>query len=82
MCVSYYKQHSECIIVAKIDTKSTPTTVAEVYTPTISAADETEEMYDEIKEIIQIVKGEENFIVMGDWNTVVGRQREGKTVVA
>lgn len=49
--------------------------------PTSSAEDEEiEEMYDEIKEIIQIVKGEENLIVMGDWNSVVGRGREGKTV--
>ncbi|MGX9339095.1 hypothetical protein, partial [Pantoea dispersa] len=66
MRISYYKQHSERIIVAKIDTKPTPTTVVQVYMPTSSAEDEEiEEMYDEIKEIIQVVKGEENLIVMG-----------------
>ena len=33
-----------------------------------------------IKEIIQTVKGEENLIVMGDWNSVVGKGREGNIV--
>ncbi|XP_049864013.1 craniofacial development protein 2-like [Schistocerca gregaria] len=81
MRVSYYKQHRERIIVAKIDTKPTRTTVVQVYMLTSSADDEEiEEMYDQIKEIIQIVKGDENLIVMGDWYSVVGKGREGNVV--
>ena len=76
MRVSYFEQHSEHIIVAKIDTKPTPTIGVEVYMPTSSA--QIEEMYDEIKEIIQTVTGEEDFIMMGDWNSVVGKGRKGK----
>ncbi|XP_049829376.1 craniofacial development protein 2-like [Schistocerca gregaria] len=49
--------------------------------PTSSAyGEEIEEMYEQIKEIIQIVKGDENLIVMGDWNSVVGKGREGNVV--
>ena len=81
MRVIYYDQRSERIIIGKIDTKPTPTTIVQVYMPTSSADDEEiEEMYDEIKEIIQTVKGEENLIVMGDWNSVVGKGREGNMV--
>ncbi|XP_049768102.1 uncharacterized protein LOC126101500 [Schistocerca cancellata] len=79
--VSYYKQRSERIIVAKIDTKPTSTTVVQVYMPTSSADDEEiDEMYEDIKEIIQVVKGDENLIVMGDWNSRVGKGREGNIV--
>ena len=81
MRVSYYKQHSERIIVAKIDTKPTPTTIVQVYMPTSSADDEEiDEMYDRIKEIFQIVKGDENLIVIEDWNSVVGKGREGNVI--
>ncbi|XP_049768440.1 uncharacterized protein LOC126106258 [Schistocerca cancellata] len=74
-------RHSERLIVAKIDTKPTPTTLVQVYMPTNTADDEEiDEMYDEIKEIIQIEKGDENIIVMGDWNSVVGKGREGNVV--
>nr|QNU13194.1 fatty acid synthase 3 [Locusta migratoria] len=78
--VNYYDQHSDRIIIVKIDTKPTPT-VVQVYMPTSSAYDEEiEEIYEELKEIIQTVKGEENLIVMGDWNLAVGKGREGKIV--
>ncbi|XP_068085627.1 craniofacial development protein 2-like, partial [Anabrus simplex] len=79
--VSYYDQHSERIIAFKIDTKPIPTTIVQVYTPTSSADDEEiERIYEEIEDLIQYVKGDENLIVMGDWNTVVGQGREDNTV--
>ena len=79
--VSYYEQHSERLIVAKIDTKPQPTTIVQVYMPTSAADDEEiEKMYEEIEDILQYVKGEENLIVMGDWNAVVGKGKEDKTV--
>ena len=79
--VSYYEQHSERIIVTKIDTKLKPTTIVQVYMPTSSADDEeVEKIYEEIEDVLQYVKGDENLIVMGDWNAVVGKGREGKAV--
>ncbi|XP_068081777.1 craniofacial development protein 2-like [Anabrus simplex] len=79
--VSYYDQHSERIIVVKIDTKPMPTTIVQVYVPTSSADDEEiQRMYEEIEELMQYVKGDENLIVMGDWNAVVGQGRKRNTV--
>ncbi|XP_067004726.2 craniofacial development protein 2-like, partial [Anabrus simplex] len=78
---NYYDQHSERIIVVKIDTKPRPTTIVQVYMPTSSAHDEEiERIYEEIEDVIQYVKSHENLIVMGDWNAVVGQGREGNTV--
>ncbi|XP_068085929.1 craniofacial development protein 2-like [Anabrus simplex] len=49
--------------------------------PTSSADDEEiEGIYEEIEDLIQYVKGDENLIVIGDWNAVVGQGREGNTV--
>ena len=35
-------------------------------------------MYDEIEEIIKSVEGDENLIIMGDMNGVVGEGRDEK----
>ncbi|XP_066998280.2 craniofacial development protein 2-like, partial [Anabrus simplex] len=79
--VSYKDQHSKRIIVVKIDTKPVPTTLVQVHMPTSSADDEEiERIYEEIEDLIQYVKGDENVIVMGDRNAVVGQGREGNTV--
>ncbi|XP_068083215.1 craniofacial development protein 2-like, partial [Anabrus simplex] len=79
--VSYYDQHNEIIIVVKINTKPMPTTIVQVYMPNSSADDEEiERIYEEREDLIQYVKGDENLIVMGDWNAVVGQGREGNTV--
>lgn len=79
--VSYYEQHNERIVVVKIDTKPQPTTIVQVYMPTSSADDEeVDKIYEEIEDVVQYIKGEENLIVMGDWNAVVGRGREGQTI--
>ncbi|XP_068085323.1 craniofacial development protein 2-like [Anabrus simplex] len=42
--------------------------------------EEIERIYEEIEDLIQYVKGDENLIVMGDWNAVVGQGRDGSTV--
>jgi len=34
-----------------------------------------EEVYEQIEKVIETIKGEENLIIMGDWNAIVG---EGK----
>ena len=77
--VEYYEQYSERIIVAKINTKPTCTTVVQVYMPTSQADDEdVEKVYEEIDEILRYIKGDENVIVMGDWNAVVGKGEKGR----
>jgi len=44
--------------------------------PTSNSNDEdVEEVYENIDKIIENVKGEENLVVMGDWNAVVGEEK-------
>jgi len=76
--VTYYDQISDRVILVKLDTKPVQTTIVQVYMPTSSAdEDELERVYEEIEDAIRYVKGDENLIVMGDWNAIVGGHKEG-----
>ncbi|XP_025423375.1 craniofacial development protein 2-like isoform X1 [Sipha flava] len=56
--------------------KPKDTIVVQVYMPTSYSSDEEiEEVYGIIDKIIENVKGEENLVVMGDWNAVVGEEK-------
>jgi hypothetical protein len=77
---SYY-QFRDRISIIRLETKSTDTIVVQVCKPTSDYADdEMEDMYDDIVEVIKSVRGDENKIILGDWNAVVGDGQEGTTV--
>ena len=40
--------------------------------------EEVEDVYEDITEIIKKVRGEENLIILGDWNAVVGEGEGGR----
>lgn len=42
---------------------------------TNSSEEELEEVYENVDKLIENVKGEENLIVMGDWNAIVGEDK-------
>lgn len=47
-----------------------------MYMPTSNSSDEeVEEVYENIDKIIENVKGEENLVVMSDWNAIVGEEK-------
>ena len=57
----------------RIETKPVDTVVLQVYMPTTDYEDEkVEDVYEDITEVIKKVRGEENLIILGDWNAVVG----------
>ncbi|XP_071439048.1 craniofacial development protein 2-like [Hetaerina americana] len=59
----------------------TDTEIVQVYMPTSShSEEEKEEVYEQLKEVTGAAKGEENIIVIGYWNAVVGESREGRSV--
>ena len=80
--VIYEEKCSERLIVARIDTKPKVTVIIQVlYMPTSNAEDEEiEKLYEEVEEKIKYAKGDENLIIMGDWNAVVGKGKEGNIV--
>ena len=79
--VKGYVQYNGRIIKVKLDTKPTDTVIIQVYMPTSKHSEEIiEEVYDELNDAISTVKSEENLIIMGDWNAVVGENMEGNIV--
>jgi exonuclease III len=74
--VKCYIQYNDRIILVKFKTKPKDTTVVEVYMPTTnSSEEELEKIYENLNRLIENVKGKENLIVMGDWNTIEGEEK-------
>ncbi|XP_046392311.1 craniofacial development protein 2-like [Ischnura elegans] len=76
-----YLQFDGRIILVKLNTKPKDTIIIQVYMPTTNEGDEeVEKFYDMLIELIDGIKGEENVIIMVDWNATVGEGREGMIV--
>jgi len=74
--VKGYIQYNERIIQVRFQTKPNYTIVAQVYMPTTnSSEEELEGVYENLDKLVESVKGEENLIVMGDWNAIVGEEK-------
>lgn len=55
--------------------------ILQVYMPTTKTSeDEVEKIYLKIEELINLTNGEENRIITGDWNAIVGEDADGKDV--
>ena len=79
MRVKSFLQLNERIIMIRIETKPVDTVVLQVYMPTTDYEDEeVEDVYEDITEVIKKVRGEENLIILGDWNAVVGEGEDGR----
>jgi len=79
--VKSYCQVSDRIVVVRLDTEPVGTTVISVYMPTSAHKDEeVEEVYDKIEEQLRMVNGDENLIILGDWNAVVGQGKEANII--
>ena len=65
----------------RIQAQPTNIVVIQVYMPTSAHSDEeVEAVYEKLEQLSQNVKGTEYLIVMGDWNAVVGEQKEENCV--
>ena len=78
MRVKSFLHYNERIVMVKLGTKPVDTVMVHVYMPKIDYEDEeVDDVYDDIREVIIQVRGEENLIVLGDWNAVVGEGQDG-----
>lgn len=74
-------ERNDRIMIVKLQSEPVNTAIIQVYMPT-SAHDEQEvdDMYEEIEIMMNQLKGNDNLVVMGDWNAVVGEGQEGAEV--
>jgi len=81
MCVISTEVHEDRIVMVKIQAQPTNIVVIQVYKPTSTHSDEeVEAVYEKLEQMSQNVKGKEYLIIMGDWNAVVGDQKEENCV--
>ena len=74
-------QVSDRLIMIKINAKPVDVVLIQVYMPTTEYEDEEiEEMYEQIENIINKQKEDDNIIVRGDFNAVVGEGRDEKII--
>lgn len=79
--VKGYVQYNERLIVVRIETKPKDAVIAQVYMPTTDEKDEVvEHCYEDLGGLISNVKSEENLILLGDWNAIVGEGVEGNVI--
>uniref|UniRef100_A0A8D9A6I6 Craniofacial development protein 2 n=1 Tax=Cacopsylla melanoneura TaxID=428564 RepID=A0A8D9A6I6_9HEMI len=75
--VKGYVHRKGRILLVKLDTKPVDTVIIQVYMPTAKYEEKfVEEMYTEIQNLLDQIKGEDNVILMGDWNARVGEGEE------
>jgi exonuclease III len=80
--VKGFVQYNERIILVKIETKPKDTIIVQAYMPISNSSErELEEVYEGIEKVIEKVKGDENLIIMGDWNAVVGEESLGDIII-
>ena len=76
-CVISTEVHEDRIVMVRIQAQPTNIVVIQVNMPTSTHSDEEVDVVSEkLEQISQNVKGREYLIVMGDWNAVIGEQRE------
>src|SRR5580698_3108104 len=74
-------QHSDRLILVKIQAEPADIVVIQVYMPTSDHSDEeVEDVYEQIEELVAAQKGNDYLVIMGDWNAVVGEGREENEV--
>ena len=74
-------QHSDRVIVVKMEAEPRDIVAVQVYMPTSSSEDEkVDEVYEQINDIIEAEKGNDYLILMGDWNAVIGEGEQGREV--
>ena len=71
-------EHSDRVIVVKMEAEPRDIVAVQVYMPTSSSEDEkVDEVYEQRNDIIEAEKGNDYLILMGDWNAVIGEGEQG-----
>jgi hypothetical protein len=77
--VKGFVQYNERLYSVRIETKPKDTVIIQVYMPTTDE-EVVEKWYEDLSELIEKINNEENLIMLGDWNEIVGEGAEGNAV--
>ena len=70
-------QHSDRLLLVKIEAEPIDMTVIQTYMPTSAHSDEeVEDMYEEIERLLDEEEARDNVVIMGYWNAIVGEGRD------
>jgi len=76
-CVKSFIAYDDRIIMIKLKDIPNDIAILKVYMPEIQTSeDEVEAIYENIEELIKLTNGNENLIIMGDWNATMGEGTE------
>lgn len=77
--VTKVDKHSDRLIMVKVQAEPVDMVIIQVYMPTTGHDEnEIEEMYECIEKFMDAEKGNDNLVIMGDWNAVIGEGKDGK----
>jgi len=68
------------IMLIKLKTDENDLIILQSYMPTSGYKDEEVEVYAHLQEAVEKLKKNDNFIILGEWNAVVGEGQEGDAV--
>jgi hypothetical protein len=77
--VKNYVQYREKIILVKIETKPKDTIIVQLYMPTSNSNNS--HIEEQMEKAMETIKGEENLIIVGDWNAIVGEGKRERNII-
>ena len=79
--VSKVMQQNDRLLLVKIKAEPVDMIIIQTYMPTSAHCDEeVEGIYEQIEELVDGEKANDNVVILGDWNAVVGQGRDDKVV--
>lgn len=80
-CVKSFIPRSDRMLLLQLHSTPVNVNIIQVYAPTAEKSDELiEEFYDQLKDLMKLVKNNEVTIIMGDFNAKVGNESEDEIV--
>jgi exonuclease III len=80
-CIIDFIPYSDRIALMRVNARPTNLNIIQIYAPTADAPDEEMEIfYEQIKEMLKLTKKHEINIIMGDFNSRIGKERYGDLV--
>lgn len=69
------------MILVRLSIQPNGAVILQIYMPTTQDEDKkVKTLYEELDNLIDIIKCEGNLLILGDWNTIVGEEKDGNPI--